>query len=156
MDIKPLTTGALAALQAQATSPRASALVHRHALELKKLKKAASEFESMLISSWWNTMKQSGLPGTDEDTDPGKGTLDQMGINALSSAIANGKGGLGLGNMLVHSMMKRMELTDSNLASQGAAPAADTHAPIDATQAKAVRAHAIAQLEGFSGELPDT
>jgi Rod binding domain-containing protein len=149
VDIKPLTADALAALQAQATSPHAAALGHRQALELKKLKKAASEFESMLISSWWNTMKQSGLPGTDDDTDPGKGTLDQMGINALSSAIANGKGGLGLGNMLVHSMMKRMELHDAKAGSPS--PTGGVAEPT-----KALRTHAIAQLEGFSGEIPDT
>jgi Rod binding domain-containing protein len=90
-------------------SPRDISMSRSQAIQVKKLKKAASEFESMLISNWWNTMKDSGLPGCEDDTDPGKGTLDQMGINALSAAIANGKGGLGLGQMLIHSLMERMD-----------------------------------------------
>jgi Rod binding domain-containing protein len=75
--------------------------------QMKKLRKAASEFEAMLISNWWSTMKESGMGDSEESTDPGKSTLDQMGITALSSAIATGKGGLGLGEMLVKSLLPR-------------------------------------------------
>jgi Rod binding domain-containing protein len=115
MDVKPVPTDELLAM-AQARHP---GMTRTEALQVKKLKKAASEFESMLISNWWNTMKQSGLPGTDDDTDPGKDTFDQMGIQALSAAIANGKGGLGLGNMLVHSMMMHVEGAKSRVATHG-------------------------------------
>lgn len=77
--------------------------------QMKKLRQAASEFESMLISNWWSTMKESGMGNSDDETDPGKSTLDQMGIMALSSAIATGKGGLGLGQMLVNSLVERQK-----------------------------------------------
>lgn len=113
MDIKPLATQQLLALE----SSRHPGMSRIQALQMKKLKKAGSEFESMLISNWWNTMKQSGLPDSEDDTDPGKDTLDQMGINALSAAIANGKGGLGLGNVLIHSLMERVEEANDRSAS---------------------------------------
>jgi Rod binding domain-containing protein len=70
-----------------------------------KLRKAAAEFEAQLLSSWWTTMKQSGMSGEDEDSDPGKDTLDQLGMQAMSSAVANGRGGLGIGDMLVRSLL---------------------------------------------------
>jgi Rod binding domain-containing protein len=52
-----------------------------------KLRKAAGEFESMLLSKWWSSMRESGLGGLDE-TDPGHDTLDQLGMQALSTAVA--------------------------------------------------------------------
>jgi hypothetical protein len=70
-----------------------------------KLRKAAAEFEAQLLSSWWTTMKNSGMAGDDKDADPGKDTLDQMGMQAMSNAVANGRGGLGIGGMLVHSLL---------------------------------------------------
>lgn len=70
-----------------------------------KLRKAAAEFEAQLLSSWWTTMKQSGMAGDDKDSDPGKDTLDQLGMQAMSSAVANGRGGLGIGDMLVRSLL---------------------------------------------------
>lgn len=72
---------------------------------VQKLRKAAAEFEATLLSSWWSTMKQSGMSGADEDSDPGKDTLDQLGMRAMSSAVANGRGGLGIGEMLVRSLL---------------------------------------------------
>ncbi|MGA8220399.1 MAG: hypothetical protein WB780_02010 [Candidatus Acidiferrales bacterium] len=80
----------------------------------KKLRKAATEFESMLLSSWWGAMKQSGLPGGEDDSDPGKDTLDQMGMQAMSAAVAKG-GGLGIAKMLVHAL-----LPTANAAANGA------------------------------------
>jgi Rod binding domain-containing protein len=70
-----------------------------------KLRKAAAEFEAQLLSSWWTTMKNSGMSGDEEDSDPGKDTLDQLGMQAMSSAVANGRGGLGIGDMLVRSLL---------------------------------------------------
>jgi Rod binding domain-containing protein len=72
--------------------------------EEKKLRKAATEFEAMLLSSWWSAMKQSGLPGGEDDSDPGRETLDQLGMQAMSAAVAKG-GGIGIGNMLVRSLL---------------------------------------------------
>lgn len=79
---------------------------------VKKLRKAAAEFEAMLLSSWWTTMKQSGLSKDDGETDPGKDTLDQLGMQAMSAAVSTGRGGLGIGDMLVRSLLaKHPEIT---------------------------------------------
>jgi Rod binding domain-containing protein len=76
--------------------------------EVKKLKKAASEFEAMLLTKWWSSMKQSGLGGDDDSMDPGHDTLDQLGMQAMSTAVAS-RGGLGIGAMLVHSLLSNAE-----------------------------------------------
>ena len=65
-------------------------------------KKAATQFEAMLLQKWWSSMKQSGL-GEDDDTDPGEDTLDNMGMQAMSTAVAN-SGGVGIAAMLVRSL----------------------------------------------------
>ena len=70
--------------------------------KLLKLKKAATQFEAMLLQKWWSSMKESGL-GEDDDSDPGAGTLDTMGMQAMSTAIA-GAGGIGIAAMLVRSL----------------------------------------------------
>jgi Rod binding domain-containing protein len=72
--------------------------------EIKKLRKAGAEFEASLISSWWSSMKDSGL-SDDDSTDPGKGTLDQLGMQAISAAISSGKG-FGIGEMLVKGLLR--------------------------------------------------
>jgi len=82
--------------------------------DVQKLKKAATEFESILLANWWSAMKQSGLPGSEEDTDPGKDTLDQLGIQAMCTAVAN-KGGLGISAMLVRSLLSNPARTDGLL-----------------------------------------
>jgi Rod binding domain-containing protein len=76
----------------------------------QKLRKAASEFESLLLSNWWTTMKEGGLSGGEDGTDPGKDTLDHLGIQAMTTAVANG-GGLGIGSMLVRSLLSTAEAT---------------------------------------------
>lgn len=88
------------AATAGASSTSASQLTIAQAL---KLKKAGAEFESMLLANWWKSMKESGI-GEEESTDPGHDTLDQMGIQALCSAVASG-GGLGIGAMLVRGLL---------------------------------------------------
>jgi Rod binding domain-containing protein len=74
---------------------------------VQKLRKAAAEFEATLLSTWWTTMKQGGFSDGDQDSDPGKDTLDQLGMQAMSSAVANGRGGLGIGDMLVRSLLAK-------------------------------------------------
>jgi Rod binding domain-containing protein len=73
-----------------------------------RLKKAASEFEALLLAKWWSSMKDSGIPGGHEQSDPGHDTLDEMGIQAMSTAVAS-QGGLGIGRMLVHSLLSNAE-----------------------------------------------
>jgi Rod binding domain-containing protein len=81
-----------------------------------KLKKAAYQFEGMLLAKWWSSMKDSGLGEQDDSTDPGHDTLDDMGIQAMSGAVAS-RGGLGIGAMLVRSLLSNAEGTSDGKAS---------------------------------------
>jgi Rod binding domain-containing protein len=66
----------------------------------RKLEKAAAEFESMLLSNLWKSMKSSFASSDDESSDPGHDVLADMGIQAMSSAVAK-TGGLGLGKLIL-------------------------------------------------------
>ena len=86
---------------------------------LLKLKKAATQFEAMLLEKWWSSMKESGL-GEEDDSDAGAGTLDNMGMQAMSMAIASA-GGVGIAAMLVHSLQGDIAARDE-AQSLGASP----------------------------------
>jgi Rod binding domain-containing protein len=92
---------------ANLTSPVLSGAAAPESADVKKIKKAASDFESMLLAKWWSSMKQSGL-SDDDSSDPGHETLDEMGIQAMSTAVANG-GGLGIAAMLVKSLLSKAQ-----------------------------------------------
>jgi|HubBroStandDraft_6_1064221.scaffolds.fasta_scaffold05152_4 Rod binding domain-containing protein len=77
-------------------------------LELQKLRKAAGEFEAMLLAHWWSAMKQSGFSESDDESDAGHDTLDQLGIQTMSNAVAMG-GGLGIGAMLVRGLLSNSQ-----------------------------------------------
>jgi len=69
----------------------------------KKLRKAAQDFEGILLSQLLEDFKvgSSSLPG---DTPlAGSDTLNSLAIQTLSSALAS-RGGLGIGQMLVHQL----------------------------------------------------
>jgi Rod binding domain-containing protein len=70
----------------------------------QKLRRAASEFESILLESLWKSMKSTFAASDDDSTDPAHNTLDDMGTQAMSSAIGKAQG-LGLGKMI----LKRLE-----------------------------------------------
>jgi Rod binding domain-containing protein len=66
----------------------------------KKLRQAAAEFEGMLLSNLWKSMK-STFAESDEDTDdPAHETLSDMGIQAMTGAVGEA-GGLGLGKLII-------------------------------------------------------
>jgi Rod binding domain-containing protein len=68
-------------------------------VDAQKLKKAAGDFESILLASMWKSMKQSF--GTAEaETDPAHGTLDDWGIEIMSGAVGRA-GGLGIGRLIL-------------------------------------------------------
>ena len=71
----------------------------------RKLRKAGQDFESQLISSWWGSMKDSGLPGGEDELDPGQDTLNNMATQAMSSVVAS-QGGFGLSNFMVNSVQQ--------------------------------------------------
>ena len=67
----------------------------------RKLRKAAGDFESILLASMWKSMKQSfGTSDSDFDADPAHGTLEDWGIEVMSSAVGRA-GGLGIGKLIL-------------------------------------------------------
>lgn len=67
----------------------------------KKLRAAAGEFEGMLLSSLWKSMKSTfASPDEDDTNDPAHDTLDDMGMQAMSNAVGKA-GGLGLGKLIL-------------------------------------------------------
>ena len=67
--------------------------------ELSKLRKAAGEFESILLESLWKSMKDT-FSDPDEDSDPTLKSFDDWGTHAMASAVGN-SGGLGVKNMIL-------------------------------------------------------
>jgi Rod binding domain-containing protein len=65
----------------------------------QKLRHAAAEFESILISTFWKSMKES-FSLDDYSTDPGSSTFEDMGLQAMSQAVSK-SGGFGLGNLII-------------------------------------------------------
>jgi Rod binding domain-containing protein len=66
-----------------------------------KLRKAAAEFESLLISSLLKSMKSTFADSEDDQsTDPAHDTLEDFGTRAMATAIANA-GGLGVGSLIL-------------------------------------------------------
>lgn len=68
--------------------------------QISKLRKAAADFESILLSSFWKSMKDSFGDDGDDSLDAGHDTLDDMGMQAMSSAVGKA-GGLGLGKLIL-------------------------------------------------------
>jgi len=66
----------------------------------RKLQKAASEFESILIGTFWKSMKDSFASDDEDATDPAHSTLDDLGIQAMAGAMSKA-GGLGLGRLIL-------------------------------------------------------
>ncbi|HVA65095.1 MAG TPA: hypothetical protein VNF74_15325, partial [Terriglobales bacterium] len=63
-----------------------------------KLYQAADQFEGLLISTLWKTMQDDPLTGSD-DSDPSAGTVQGLGLQAMSTALA-ASGGLGIARMI--------------------------------------------------------
>jgi len=94
----------------------------------RKLQKAAAEFESMLLSNLWKSMKNSFASSDDDSSDPAHDVLADMGIQAMSSAVAK-TGGLGLGKLILKHLQPMLARSANDEGSQrGKAPAfpADT------------------------------
>jgi len=67
-----------------------------------KLKKAAREFESILLQSWLEKMNQSFV-GASESQDAAHDTVSSLGTQALASALAL-RGGIGIASMLLRQL----------------------------------------------------
>jgi Rod binding domain-containing protein len=122
-NVAAMATGTATALNASRLRSQDASNAQHGPAAVAKLRKAAAEFEAQLLSSWWTTMKNSGMSGGEEDSDPGKDTLDQLGMQAMSSAVANGRGGLGIGDMLVRSLLSNHPEIATDGAAAGSGPA---------------------------------
>ena len=69
----------------------------------KKLRKAAQEFEGILISQLWGEFQTSLSSLSGDAPLAGSDTLNSLAIQTLSTALAS-RGGLGIGKMLVHQL----------------------------------------------------
>jgi Rod binding domain-containing protein len=69
--------------------------------KLMRLKQAAGEFEGLLLSNLWKSMKSAFASPDDDSDDPAHETLDDMGVQAMSNAVGKA-GGLGLGKLIVN------------------------------------------------------
>jgi Rod binding domain-containing protein len=96
-----IATTALADLSQNGKSSPTSSIANTPADH--KLRQAAGEFEGMLLSSLWKSMKStfaSSDDDSDDSTDPAHDSLDDMSIQAMSSAVGKA-GGLGLAKLIL-------------------------------------------------------
>jgi Rod binding domain-containing protein len=95
-----LTPSALAPTQSSASAVSNSPSV-------AKLRKAAGEFEAILLESLWKSMKETFKGSDDENSDPTLESFDDWGIQGMASA-AGSSGGLGIKNMIIKYLEPRL------------------------------------------------
>ena len=94
---KPLTTATTSPAPDGKVDPKADA----------KLKKAGSDFESILVASWLEKMRDSfSLDGQSEDAMAGSDSMTALGTQAVAQAMA-ARGGFGIGKMLYDRLRPR-------------------------------------------------
>ena len=77
-----------------------------------KLKKAAADFESILLASLWKGMRGGLGDGDGSETDPAHGTLEDWGIEVMASALGRA-GGLGIGKLILEHLGPQTRLHSS-------------------------------------------
>jgi Rod binding domain-containing protein len=87
-------------LEATPTVAAESAARKLSPVQEAKLKKAGAEFESIMLSTFWKSMKGSFGDEDEDSTDPAHDTLEDMGIQAMSMAVGRA-GGLGLSKLIL-------------------------------------------------------
>ncbi len=84
-------------------------------IELSKLRKAAGEFESILLESLWKSMKETFSDSGDPNSDPTLKSFDDWGIQVMASAVGN-SGGLGIKNMILKYLEPTLPVGDPGTA----------------------------------------
>ena len=82
------------------------------------LRKAAGEFEAILLESLWKSMKETFSNQDDEDFDPTLQSFDEWGIQGMASAVGKA-GGLGIKNLILKHL-ESMPSWTSGVATPGA------------------------------------
>jgi Rod binding domain-containing protein len=94
----------------------------------RKLEQAAAQFEGMLLSSLWKSMKSTfASPDDDDSQDPAHDTLDDLSTETMSNAVAKA-GGLGLGKLILkhlEPMLEQRMAQNATESGKGSAPPAD-------------------------------
>lgn len=93
----------------------------------RKLRQAAAEFEGMLLSSLWKSMKSTFSTPDDDSSDPAHDTLDDWSTEAMSNAVGKA-GGLGLGKLILkhlEPMLANSQSQDAPNSGKGSTPPAD-------------------------------
>ena len=78
-----------------------TAPIRKSGMSEQKLRKATQEFEAMFIANFWKSMTDSFSDGDEDSLDPGHSSWRDMGVQALSEALAK-QGGFGLGKMILN------------------------------------------------------
>jgi Rod binding domain-containing protein len=78
----------------------------------RKLRQAAVEFESQLLSSLWKSMKSSFDP-EDDSSDPASQSFQDFGVESMCAAVAKA-GGLGISKLIVHSLESQIKESPMN------------------------------------------
>ncbi|MGA2812889.1 MAG: hypothetical protein ABSG16_15920 [Candidatus Acidiferrum sp.] len=73
-----------------------------------KLRQAAQQFESMLMSSLWKSMKSSFDEDDDDASDPATATMQDWGMEAMASAVGKA-GGLGIGRLIMKDLQPKVD-----------------------------------------------
>lgn len=71
--------------------------------ELRKLRRAAQDFEAMLLASWWQAMQGSWENPDEEGAAADTQTLQGVAMQGLASAEA-ASGGVGLAELIVRKL----------------------------------------------------
>ena len=100
-----LGRSALPALRATTDASASADTPRQH-----KLRQAAQQFESMLMSSLWKSMKSSF--DDDSDSDPALGTLQDWSMEAMSNAVGKA-GGLGIARLIMKDLEPRISPSQS-------------------------------------------
>ena len=72
-----------------------------------KLRKAAGEFEAILLESLWKSMKETFKAPDDDNSDPTLESFDDWGIQGMANAVGS-SGGLGIKNMIIKYLEPRL------------------------------------------------
>jgi hypothetical protein len=72
----------------------------------QKLRRSTEEFESFLVTSWWEKMEKTFADN--QKHPPGFDTLNDIGLHAVTLAMAKA-GGLGIARMLYHKLAPALD-----------------------------------------------
>jgi Rod binding domain-containing protein len=126
--------GAVSPHSLHAPSVLSKAGTHPDTPGLRRLKQAAGEFEGILLSNLWKSMKSAFASPDDDADDPAHETLDDMGIQAMSNAVGKA-GGLGLGKLIVNHLAPLIAHSQNGTGSAAALVKLSSGEPIEGEKA---------------------